>query len=147
MAPPATPAIERLWPKVDVGHPLGCWEWNGGTTADGYGQTTEKTPDGRRRIYVHRLAYEHLLGPIPEGLVIDHLCRNTLCVNPDHLEPVTIAENVRRGRAVEVSRARATASHGTYARYNRASDPCRCGPCAEANRAYKRAWKRRSQAA
>lgn len=50
-----------------------------------------------QRVYAHRFSYELHVGPIPEGLVIDHLCRNRLCVNPDHLEPVTSQENVRRG--------------------------------------------------
>ncbi len=54
--------------------------------------------DGRK-VYVHRFSYELHIGPIPEGLVIDHLCRTPACVNPDHLEPVTNAENVRRGEA------------------------------------------------
>lgn len=45
----------------------------------------------------HRYVYESIRGPIPEGLVLDHLCRNTSCVNPDHLEPVTYGENFRRG--------------------------------------------------
>jgi hypothetical protein len=50
-----------------------------------------------RAVRAHRYAYEQLVGPIPEGLVLDHLCRNRLCINPLHLEPVTIGENIRRG--------------------------------------------------
>lgn len=67
----------------------GCWEWTGQRTAAGYGQY--------RRNYTHRLSYEQHVGAIPEGLEIDHLCRNRACCNPDHLEPVTHAENMRRG--------------------------------------------------
>src|SRR5690606_41377855 len=48
--------------------------------------------------YAHRVAWELLMGPIPEGLTIDHLCHNKLCVNPDHLEPVTFGENASRAR-------------------------------------------------
>lgn len=81
---------ERFWAKVQ---PTGfCWEWTGAKTR-GYGSFATET-GGKR---AHRVAYELLVGPIPDGLVIDHLCRNTSCVNPDHLEPVTQAENVRRG--------------------------------------------------
>jgi hypothetical protein len=54
--------------------------------------------------FAHRLVYELLVGQIPEGLVIDHLCRNPRCVRPDHLEPVTQGENVRRGNLKEAKR-------------------------------------------
>lgn len=66
-----------------------CWEWTGGTSPAGYGKAGTRL--------AHRLVYEMLVGPIPEGLTLDHLCRNRVCVNPDHLEPVTLADNVRRG--------------------------------------------------
>lgn len=147
MAPPVTPPATRLWPKLDVGHPLGCWTWTGTTTAAGYGQITERDGPRSRRLYTHRVSYEALVSPIPDGLVIDHLCRNTLCANPDHLEPVTRGENLRRGIGADLSRRRASAPHGTYARYSRRSDPCRCGPCVEAARTYKREWQRKKDAA
>lgn len=70
-----------------------CWNWTGGTNGR-YGVTGSGS--SRTRTYAHRWAYEQLVGPIPVGLEIDHLCFNTLCVNPDHLEPVTTAENLRR---------------------------------------------------
>lgn len=86
---------ERFWEKVG---PTGfCWEWNGCRGTDGYGQIR----DGKSRVRAHRVAYELLVGPIPDGLFIDHLCRVRHCVNPDHLEPVTHKENMRRSwRAV-----------------------------------------------
>lgn len=69
-----------------------CWNWQGAVTSSGYGSVGH-----RGRIWsTHRLAYELLIGPIPDGLQIDHLCRNKLCCNPWHLEPVTVQENRRR---------------------------------------------------
>lgn len=72
----------------------GCHVWQGAVTKLGYGLTTR---DGRR-LYAHRDAYEIVHGPIPKGIVLDHLCRNPSCINPEHLEPVTQAENMRRGK-------------------------------------------------
>lgn len=71
----------------------GCWEWQGYRDARGYAKVSI---GGRKKQWVHRVAYELHAGPIPDGLTIDHLCRNPSCVNPDHLEPVTIRENIRR---------------------------------------------------
>jgi len=72
----------------------GCWNWNGWLTLDGYGQC--RAPRGSKQM-AHRVAYEMFVGPIPVGLVIDHLCRNRSCVNPAHLEAVTQRENLARG--------------------------------------------------
>jgi hypothetical protein len=79
----------RFWSKVDQGED--CWRWTA-CTSNGYGRFSVK----RQPVLAHRFAYELLVGPIPEGLELDHLCRNRWCVNPDHLEPVTHDENVRR---------------------------------------------------
>jgi hypothetical protein len=83
---------ERFWAKVDRRGVDECWPWLGGKILSGYGSFKW---DGRVQ-GAHRAAYEILVGPIPEGLYIDHLCRNPNCVNPAHLEPVTNWENVRR---------------------------------------------------
>lgn len=77
----------RFWSKVDRSGD--CWLWMGTRGPSGYGYYS-----GRR---AHRLSYEDMVGPIPDGLVMDHLCRNPPCVNPAHLEPVTTLENTRRG--------------------------------------------------
>mgnify|MGYP002335908730 CR=1 FL=1 len=72
----------------------GCWIWMGTVKEHGYGVIGENY----KNIRAHRLAYEKYRGPIPKGLVLDHLCRVPSCVNPWHLEPVTDAENFARGR-------------------------------------------------
>lgn len=69
-----------------------CWNWTG-YLLRGYGQYH---PVHGKTVKAHRYSYEALVGPIPEGLTIDHLCANKSCVNPEHLEPVTRGENVRR---------------------------------------------------
>lgn len=75
-----------------------CWVWTGSISIRGYGKCHSRT---RNTTYAHRLVYMELVGPIPEGLELDHLCRNTRCVNPDHLEPVTRLENMRRRYAIQ----------------------------------------------
>jgi hypothetical protein len=89
---------ERFWEKVDKNGPLWegtpCWVWTASTT-HGYGQF--KTKDRRSMHLTHRWAYQTLVGPIPPKTELDHLCRNRLCLNPAHLEPVTHLENIRRG--------------------------------------------------
>ena len=78
----------------------GCWNWKLATNAQGYGYCFRKGWRG----YAHRFAYTELVGPIPKGLQLDHLCRNPGCVNPDHLEAVTGLENMRRGVSARLGR-------------------------------------------
>lgn len=84
----------RFLAKVRVDN-FGCWEWLGSKAPNGY---TRFWWNGRKGL-AHRFAYETFIGPIPEGLEIDHKCRNRGCVNPDHLDLVTRSENTRRGLA------------------------------------------------
>lgn len=79
----------------------GCWMWSGPRHGEGYGKT------GKNGL-AHRVVYEALVGPIPDGMQLDHLCRNTGCVRPDHLEPVTRKENILRGESPHAKNARKT---------------------------------------
>ena len=128
---------QRLWDRVDAEGD--CWEWIGPRMRSGHG-----------RFYVHggialahRVMWEFLVGPIPEGLHIDHLCINPPCVNPDHLEPVTNATNVRRGKGPFVRRGLQTHCHrghpfdkeNTYVDKRRGTRMCRaCHAVHESNR-------------
>jgi hypothetical protein len=93
--------LHRFLGKIAFGD--GCWEWSRGR-ANGYGAFW----NGSRKVYAHRVIYELLVGPIPEGLQIDHLCRNRGCVNPAHMEPVTQRINLLRGATLVAENAAKT---------------------------------------
>lgn len=99
------PEDVKFWRKVVIAE-SGCWEWIGGKLR-GYGQfTVLESPNKWRCFKAHRWAYEYCRGQIPEGLCIDHLCRNRSCVNPWHMEVVTIKENTLRGYGITAQNAR-----------------------------------------
>ena len=88
-------SLDRLHEVVTVST-SGCWEWNLCKTRRGYGHLRLPVSEGGGYGGAHRAVYERLVGPVPDGLELDHLCRNPSCVNPSHLEPVTHRVNLQR---------------------------------------------------
>lgn len=102
--PRGATVAERFWAKV-VGRGLGgCWLWTGALNSSGYGHFKV----GGRTVVAHRWAYEQEVGPIPDGLTIDHLCRVRACVKVEHLEVVTNQLNTLRGIGLAARNARKT---------------------------------------
>jgi hypothetical protein len=134
---------ERFWDQVTRSD--GCWEWRGGRHTAGYGVLRWQGKTG----YAHRISYEMTVGPIPEGLQIDHLCRNRLCVNPSHLEAVTRRVNILRGTGFSARHAAKThcPQGHPYAGHNLTFDggARRCRECRRAH--YRRIYLRRKVAA
>ena len=102
---------ERFWSKVEKTDT--CWLWKYGKTIDGYG----RFKINGKTMRAHRISYEYMFGIIPDGLQIDHKCRNRGCVKPEHLEAVTCKENIRRG----------STGHNTKNNLNRKKTHCRYG--------------------
>ncbi len=132
--------MARFWAKVDKTDT--CWLWTASQRTNGYGQFAIKHG---QVVYAHRFAYEALVGPIPVGLQIDHLCRVRHCVNPSHMEPVTPRENTLRGYGISVINAAKThCPQGHLYDARRQNGDRRCRTC---NREEKRRQKLRRSAA
>lgn len=95
---------ERLLDRIFIDPITVCWNWAGSKAGGGYGLILVA---GRVR-GVHVLSYETFIGPIPDGLEIDHLCRNKGCINPEHLEAVTHRVNILRGNGITAKKAQQT---------------------------------------
>lgn len=99
---PRLPA--RFWAQVCVDSTTGCWLWVGAVSGrTGYGSYFQ-----HKTRLAHRVAYQALVGAIPVPLVLDHVCKVRNCVNPAHLEPVTMRENILRGSGITAANARKT---------------------------------------
>ena len=99
--PASRPLRERFEEKFTIGEPDECWEWKASLDRHGYGQINRGREDGKSKVVrAHRISYELYVGPIPDGLFLDHKCENRSCVNPNHLRPATNAQNLaHRGKA------------------------------------------------
>ena len=140
---PRVPLETRFWPFVNK--TPACWLWTGATTPYGYGTIAV----GRKTILAHRVAYLLVVGPIPSGLTIDHLCRVRSCVNPAHMEPVPGRINTLRGEGVTAKQARKTHCQRGHA-YDEANthlDPRGHRSCKECHRAHCRAQRRKKSLA
>ena len=130
-----------------VGHKVdpetGCWVWQGSMYRNGYGQCRR---DGES--LAHRWYYLTLVGPIPEGLELDHLCRNRACVNPEHLEPVSRSTNLRRSPLVGKCRREPTHCNNGHAyegkNYRRRS-PKGVPYCQQCHTLKKRGWYKKQR--
>lgn len=115
--------LERVIAGLDVTGD--CWLWTRQCNEHGYGLIPVATGDRYRPRRVHRVLYELTVEPIPSGLVLDHLCRNPPCANPDHLEVVSQRENMRRARQAYCKRGHLKTAENSYRRPNGRGSQCR----------------------
>lgn len=116
---------ERIRRNVEIDPETGCWNWQLALSRDGYGilHVADRT------VQAHRLSYLSIVGPVPRGLVLDHLCRNRRCANPDHLEPVTLLENARRGLYAQQTHCRSGHEFTAENTYYKSNGQRQCRPC------------------
>ena len=134
---PHAPYLDRFMAKVVILDD-GCWEWTGARYRNGYGAF--KGPE--KVTCAHRIGYELLVGPIPSGLEIDHLCRNRACVNPEHLDPVPHGVNVGRGgNAIKTHcpRGHAYDERNTYRKNSKGKLSRQCRACHAEDERHRRA--------
>lgn len=141
---------DRLFRHVSfTSEGAGCWEWTGTRTKDGYGIASV---GGHKGMAAHRAMYIEMVGPIPESMEIDHICRNRGCVNPAHLEVVTRTENIRRALPWNPQRLKSQCAHGhpfdtENTRFAKNGQRV-CRTCSrEWTREWMRAWRARRKAA
>lgn len=136
--------IDRVMCRVSIDESTGCWLWTAGRSG-GYA----RIKIGRSSVNAHRVAYQLLVGPIPEGTELDHLCRVRHCVNPEHVEPVTRKENILRGESPTARNARKThCEHGhAFTPENTIVRPSGWRGCRLCGRAAQRRYKRRRRSA
>lgn len=130
---------ECFWAHVDKRGPNDCWPWTSTLTRKGYGHGSFRG----QFFSTHRVSYEIAFGSIPEGMQIDHRCRNTKCQNPRHLEPVTNAENMRRRFSLQTHCKNGHEFTPENTKHHPNSGNRICVIC---NREYKRDWKRKRRA-
>lgn len=97
--------VKRFWKKIEKSD--NCWNWTASLDKDGYGKFT----NNKKSVKAHRFSYELLKEYIPKGFQLDHLCHNRKCVNPDHLEIVTLRENIKRGLTGKINHWRKNKTH------------------------------------
>ena len=126
---PYAKTLRLMWSKMST--PKGCWEWTGSLLSSGYPQSIAVNGSGERNLFrPQRLMFHWFKYPIPDGFVVDHLCKNHKCVNPDHMEDITHELNVARGlKRKYCKRGHPQTQENRYAYSSHGRRRERCKPC------------------